>query len=281
MGYLHIDNLYKNTTILAFRECCALEKVHGTSAHVSWKEGALGFFSGGCAYNTFVASFDQDTLSEKFIALGHSKVIVFGEAYGGKMQGMSATYGKELRFLAFDVQIGETWLSVENAADVCDKLELEFVPWVRISTDLACIDAERDRPSIVAERRGMGTDKLREGVVLRPLQEFFTSNGQRVICKHKRAEFGETKTSREIGENPARVGAEKAALEWVTDMRLAHVLDALGNPKDMSETSRVMVAMVEDIMRESAGEVEDTKETHRAIGRATLVLWKKHVMQIG
>ncbi len=34
MGYLHIDNLYKNQTIRLFRECYALEKVHGTSAHV-------------------------------------------------------------------------------------------------------------------------------------------------------------------------------------------------------------------------------------------------------
>lgn len=33
MGYLHIDNLYKNRDILLFRECWALEKVHGTSAH--------------------------------------------------------------------------------------------------------------------------------------------------------------------------------------------------------------------------------------------------------
>ena len=27
MGYLHIDNLYKNTTILNFKECYALEKI--------------------------------------------------------------------------------------------------------------------------------------------------------------------------------------------------------------------------------------------------------------
>lgn len=38
MGYMHIDNLYKNQDMLIFRECYALEKIHGTSAHVSWKD---------------------------------------------------------------------------------------------------------------------------------------------------------------------------------------------------------------------------------------------------
>ena len=30
MGYMHIDNLYKDQRILQFKECYALEKIHGT-----------------------------------------------------------------------------------------------------------------------------------------------------------------------------------------------------------------------------------------------------------
>src|SRR5690348_10996218 len=37
MGYLHIGNLYKTQDLLLFRECYALEKVHGTSAHITCK----------------------------------------------------------------------------------------------------------------------------------------------------------------------------------------------------------------------------------------------------
>ena len=47
MGYAHIDNLYKEQTILMFRECYALEKIHGTSAHISWKGKQLWLSSGG------------------------------------------------------------------------------------------------------------------------------------------------------------------------------------------------------------------------------------------
>ena len=47
MGYRHIENLYKSQTILQFRECWALEKIHGTSAHVRWSDGKVWFHSGG------------------------------------------------------------------------------------------------------------------------------------------------------------------------------------------------------------------------------------------
>ena len=51
MGYRHIDNLYKDDRIFSFDECYALEKIHGTSAHVHYKadqtDGSLIFFSGG------------------------------------------------------------------------------------------------------------------------------------------------------------------------------------------------------------------------------------------
>ncbi len=45
MSYLHIDNLYRSQDILLFRECYALEKIHGTSAHVAYHNGEVKFFS--------------------------------------------------------------------------------------------------------------------------------------------------------------------------------------------------------------------------------------------
>ena len=37
MAYMHIDNLYKNQEVLLFKECYAMEKIHGTSAHIRSK----------------------------------------------------------------------------------------------------------------------------------------------------------------------------------------------------------------------------------------------------
>lgn len=285
MGYLSIDNLYKSQTILMFRECYALEKVHGTSAHVSYvadRNPRLTFFSGGENNERFVALFDP-LLVERFVALGRAVVTVYGEAYGGKQQGMRATYGDELRFIAFDVKIGDSWLAVPDAEQVVAALGLEFVPYNRVSTGLDALDHERDAPSVVAQRRGCG-ERSREGVVLRPLVEMTLNNGGRVIAKHKREAFSERATPQKIVD-PAKLAvlaeAQAIAQEWVTPMRLTHVLDKLlrdtGVRVDISDTNHVIGAMVADVYREANGEVIESRDATAAIGKRTAALFKEWI----
>jgi hypothetical protein len=78
--------------------------------------------------------FDKAKLVSDFMALGHPKITIFGEAYGGKQQGQSYRYGKTLKFVAFDVRIGDTWFSVPQAHEVVTALGLEFVHYHRIRT---------------------------------------------------------------------------------------------------------------------------------------------------
>ena len=120
MGYQSILNLYRPEAqaILQFKTLYALEKLHGTSANIAWRDGDIKYFSGGEGYERFVALFDRAALMERFQArfTPADTVTVFGEAYGGKQHGMSGTYGKELRFAAFDVKVGDCWLAVPDAA---------------------------------------------------------------------------------------------------------------------------------------------------------------------
>ena len=279
MGYAHIENLYKNQNILLFRRCWALEKVHGTSAHITYIEGQpLSFFSGGESHQRFIAIFNETILTAKFTALGHREVTIYGEAYGGKCMGMRATYGDELRFIAFDVRIGETWLSVPDAVQVVTALDLEFVPFIEVSTDLAELDGVRDAPSVVAQRRGCGDDKAREGVVLRPPVEVTLNGNHRVVAKHKREAFSELATPQKI-VNAAKLAvlAEASAIaqEWVTPMRLIHVLDKLPRPIDMSATPHVIAEMTADVYREAAGEIVKSRDAATAIGRRTAGLFRE------
>jgi len=321
MGYMHIGNLYRDRTIFLFKECYVTEKVHGTSAHIrfdtTWAskahvEGCNGevremddetesvsvnpcncpskdetkvkFHSGGESYERFKALFGT-VLEENFKKLGHLSVTVYGEAYGGKCQGMSATYGKDLRFIAFDVQVGDTWLSLPDAEDVCNKLGIEFVPYAKVSTDLVTLDAWRDMPSRVAERRGCGTNQIAEGIVIRPLLEFTLNNGERVIVKHKRPEFSERASKRDTNIDPAKAevlaAADKIAQEWVTPMRLEHVLDKIqaekGTNLDLSDTPKVLRAMVEDVYREAGNEIVQSKEANRAISAVASKLFQAKV----
>lgn len=292
MGYMHIDNLYKNQSILLFKECYALEKIHGTSAHVSWrcepdaKEAALHFYGGGEKHERFAALFDHQALAAAFTELGHVPVTIYGEAYGGKQQGMGLRYGQQLRFVAFDVQINNAWLSVPNAEQIVKRLGLEFVHYVRCSTDLAALDEQRDATSEQAIRNGIEGFQPREGVVLRPLQEFCDAHGNRIIAKHKRPEERETKTVRDVVD-PSKMRvleeAEAIATEWVTPTRLEHVLDHLRasvGDVGIQHTAKVIAAMVDDVLREGRGEIVDTKEARKAIGAHAARLFKARVQRV-
>lgn len=310
MGYLHIDNLYRNQTLLMMKEVYALEKIHGTSAHLKFTRGVavvtlggeelsrgpvskLTFYAGGESYDKFVKVFAAD-LIQKFDALGHSEVTVYGEAYGGKQQGMRETYGPELKFVVFDVRVGDSWLSVPQAADVAAKLGLEFVYFERIPTTEEALNAARDRHSEQAVRNGVGPGKLSEGVVLRPLVELTLNNGDRLIAKHKAAAFSERASKRDTSLSPEKAEvlakADAIALEWVTEMRLDHVLDKakaemaeIGRPIErfsMSDTPMVIARMQADVEREGAGEFVPSREASAAIGKRTASLFKARVAKL-
>lgn len=226
-------------------------------------------------------------------------------------QGMRATYGDKLKFISFEVKIGDSWLSVPQAFDCATSLGFEFVDWVEIPTtcdhtldldqfetgefkdpdgvihrpDRLCyINHERDKPSTQAIRNGCGDDKLREGVVLHPPFECTKNNGERVLCKHKRDEFRETKTPRVV--DPAKQqmleGAQKIAAEYVTAIRLDHVLNRLISSRDkkdigIEDTRDVISLMIEDVNREGSGEFEPSPAVNKSIGAATAKMFKAHL----
>ncbi len=194
---------------------------------------------------------------------------VHGELYGGKLQGMSKTYGQEVRFIAFDVLVNGRWLPMDLAAEFCSSIGVDFVP-VTVVADPSeeRLTRLRDSPSEVARRNGCSGNKdrygncppIREGIVIRPTREFFTSRMERVIAKFKRPEFSETKSRKDCAFKASEEDEAKTASilesvdEWVVDTRLSHVLDKLSMPNpeksDLRRSGEVIKAMVEDVTRE-------------------------------
>jgi len=278
MGYLHIDNLYKNQTIMLFKECYAMEKIHGTSAHIGWKftEDKINFFTGE-NHKLFLSLFDEDNLRACFEAIFPDQdVTIFGEHYGGKCQGMSHTYGKESKFTAFDVKVGELWLNVPNAENVCNQFDIEFVSYEKIDVTLDNLTTERDKMSVQAIRNGMGIGHKREGIVCRPLVEMRLNHGGRVICKYKPDEEMETKTKRVVSEEDLKVlsDAKEIAEEWVTNLRLEHVLQKFPEGTSMESMGDIIKAMIEDVYREGRDEIVESKAVGKAIGGVTVQLFK-------
>ncbi len=287
MGYLHIDNLYANQEVLMFKEVFCLEKIHGSSSHVAYLDKTLNFFSGGANHETFLKCFKHEELLQKFQehAQNEFPITVYGEVYGGKMQGMSGTYGKEMKFIAFDVKVGNYWLSVPQAADFVKNIGLEFVPYIKVNCTLEAIDRERDADSIVAIQNGCGTGQKREGIVIRPPIEVTKNNGNRIIAKHKRDEFKETKTPRKVvdlAQLEVLTDADRIADEFVTMMRLEHIVDKMKqNPDEIlgpQHISKFIPLMVEDILREGKKEIAvDSKEVRKAISKKAANLFQTYL----
>jgi len=285
MAYLHhIENLYKPSgqAILLFKECYALEKIHGTNTKITFnaETGELKFFSGGEKHARFLTLFNQEELKAKFVAMGLPPdriITVYGEAAGGSQQAMSHTYGPNLFFIAFDVEIGENWQDVPNAEQICNNLGIEFIPYRKIRAELAEMDAERDRPSEVAIRKGVVNPGPREGVVLRPLIEVKFNNGSRVICKHKQEWARETATPRKVEINPEKENAliegQAIADEYVTYTRLEHILDKIPD-HHMEKMRDIISAMQEDVLREASGEIVVSEMAKKAIGKKTVEQYK-------
>jgi hypothetical protein len=286
MGFMHIENLYKDRTVLMFRRLFALEKAHGTGAHVAWRPYDLQVkhHIGTGSYEEFRTLMPPD-LTYRIRDLVGKQCVVHGEFYGGfdgKGLGMRETYGDAPQFVVFDIKIGEVFLSVPQAHSLAESLGFEFVPYEEIDGTQEACDAAREAPSVIAVRRGCGAARRREGVVLRPLIELRKNNGDRVIAKHRNREFVERASGEPVEFDPERAqvltDAEQIAFDFVVPMRLVHVLDAL-SPKAESvrDTSRVITAMIEDVKREGAGEIVWNAQVEKAIGRRTSAIFHEHL----
>lgn len=75
----------------------------------------------------------------------------------------------------------------------------------------------------------------------------------------------------------AQRNAEETAEEWVTPMRLIHVLDKLPQGISIESTREVIKAMMEDVYREGSDEVKESKENNAAIGKKAAKIFREYL----
>ena len=280
MGYLHINNLYKEQIVLYFKKVWATEKIHGTSAWILYKDNKLQFHPGGAKIAYFISLFNEPELLKKMKELfGDEVVFLHGEHYGGKIKSMKDTYGDKNAFVMFDIRVGESWLSFDKVQLLGEKLGLDVVDGTIVNSNIKKLNEQRDLPSVQAKKNGIKKDMMREGIVIKPLIEMVSNNGDRVIAKHKGDKFRETTTTRKVvSKDKLKVYKEATdiASEWVTPMRLNHILDKIINI-DITITGNVIKAMVDDIIREGQDEVEVSREAKTAIGKRTSIMFKEYL----
>jgi hypothetical protein len=283
MGYMKICHLYKTKEIFKFKEICATEKIHGTSTWVYLKNDTLHFHCGGETQKTFEPLFDKDFLLSELLTIakenGWQSIKVHGEAYGGKQQAMSKTYGNQLKFIAFDIRV-DMDLSTDKFLDILDaevmskRLGLEFVAYEIGPPTVEFLEEQMMKCSVQAIRNGCGDDKQREGLVLRPVKEGILSDGTRAICKHLNPNFRETTTERSLLGDKLKIYAEnqEVADEWVTENRLNHVVSKFLHDKpddkkmiEKSDIGKLVTRVLEDIKIEAGNEIVWSEAVDKAV----------------
>ena len=133
---------------------------------------------------------DVEKLIEVFSYGGNkpeSECIIFGETYGKGMQKPGGRYCKDrLKFICFDIKIGETWLKRDAVEDICKKLNIDVVPYLgEMTLDEAIAKVKTGFLSQVSEDPTLEA----EGVVLRAPLGILDRMGRRIITKVKTKDF--------------------------------------------------------------------------------------------
>lgn len=184
-----IDGAYSTDELSVLRNTIFVfeEKIDGTNVRVCW-DGYDVCVGGRGSKSQFPrelkARLDELFMTDEAASIfeqmfGMKKVILFGEGYGGKIQGIGKEYCDAEDFILFDVWVDGKYLTRSNKEDVAKAFGLKVVPMTCCGSLQHGIDYVKNHPKSLV---GSG---YMEGVVAKPLVELRDGNGSRIVTKIK------------------------------------------------------------------------------------------------
>lgn len=191
-----IEGQYRDETIQFVKDLPWMwtEKIDGTNIGVVW-DGHRVSYQGRTEraqipaplVNRLNELFGGETNEELFEQkFGETKVILFGEGFGNKIQKVGSQYIPDsVDFILFDVYLPDQdlWLKREAVEDIANTFGIRVVPVVFIGTIDEAVDVIKQKPLST-----IGTAPM-EGVVGRPCVELKDRMGKRLIVKIKARDF--------------------------------------------------------------------------------------------
>jgi len=172
------------------------EKIDGTNTRIKW-DGQNVRFGGKTdsaqiptnLLDTLQDTFVKDIINDTFpgIIETESKVCLYGEGYGAKIQKGGGNYIPDhADFILFDVKIDNWWLKRDAKEDIANKLGIKIVPIIGKGT---LDDAIRLVKEGFTSKIAYNKDHMAEGLILTPEVELFNRKGERIITKIKHKDF--------------------------------------------------------------------------------------------
>lgn len=276
--YTELVTIDKRPEILAVREVVATEKLHGSNFRAHFPAGiqspdeivfgsrneifARGdtSFYGGRPQRWF---HERRALVERFMeALARRSlhdVVLFGEVCGTSVQrGVKYAADGEILFRAFDILVGECFVTYDLFVEICDEAGLQRVPEIwRGEPSREAFDALIEKRSAEAERNGVDlSENMAEGVVIRSNPLLRNVFGEWLIIKHKAKKYREATPAKE--RRPAGKKESTPADELVSTYVVeGRVLNAIGRLKDrgalqgkMEDVPALSDAVIADLHKE-------------------------------
>ncbi|MFH1654926.1 MAG: RNA ligase family protein [Pseudomonadota bacterium] len=276
--YPHMKNLDEMTSIYNLDEVIVTEKVHGSSMRIGMIDGALRIGGRRLEFTNIspeskdgqgFVSWVIDTglnqrLQEKF---SDHDITFYGEWFGSgtpkrgwpKIQkGIRYIDGNDFR--VFDVKLDGKYLAQDEVEKYATMVGLKTLPVLyRGKPDEKTFFSFIDTFSRLGKENGIDDPQNTiEGIVIRPVEFMWAENRDPMMAKLKIGKWAERASMSKGPKTPKKKreiipGAEEFAKEFVTEMRLEHILDQLREEKiDIAPTAmgEVMKRMGQDIKRE-------------------------------
>lgn len=170
----------------------ATEKIDGTNIRVILDDNGITF--GGKTDNAnipaklfarLVELFTVEKLNGVFSDREPgSKIVLYGEGYGGKIQ-KGGNYSEYEDFILFDVNYNGIWLKLGSTLDIAGKLGVKHVPYIGGMTIDESVEFVRKGFESRIGKHGF----LAEGLVIKPECGFLDRRGQRIVTKIKHKDF--------------------------------------------------------------------------------------------
>ncbi len=166
------------------------EKIDGTNIRVCWDGYRVSFMGRtdkaqipahllAKLEELFGGESKEELFEQKF---GRSKVILFGEGYGEKIQKGGGLYGP-VNFRLFDVQVGSYWLNQGHVGETAKTFNIDTAPFMFTGT------LEDGVAFIKTHPKSLLRDAEMEGIVGRPMVQMFSRTGERIMVKIKCRDF--------------------------------------------------------------------------------------------
>jgi len=190
-----VTNVFKNKYINMLKDIdwVCTEKIDGTNTRVIWNGDGTYEIKG----RNDTADIDKRLLTnlskmmENRIHLftevfGDTPVCLYGEGYGGRIQGNKFKYQSHEKFICFDILIGDKYVDFDTLLNLCNRLQIEMVPIIE--------DVKKMSDIVEYVKNGFKSvisveDKNAEGIVARPMYTLYVNNGDRIIIKIKTKDF--------------------------------------------------------------------------------------------